>query len=80
MRREDLGRQSDGPPTLEDALRVPDLDDGEVVRSLWDDLVIEDGARDRAPDRVARPDPHPDPRCRHLLPWPRRPSPPSRHP
>lgn len=44
MRRDDLGRLPDtdpGPPTLEDALRVPDLEDGDLVRSLWDDLADE---------------------------------------
>lgn len=41
MRREDLGQVTDGPPTLEEALRVPDLEDGELVRTLWDDLAIE---------------------------------------
>ena len=38
MRREDLGRTTDDPPTLEDALRVPDLEDEELIKSLWDDL------------------------------------------
>ena len=45
MRREDLGALDDtgreGPSTLEDALRVPDLEDGDTVRSLWDDLAAE---------------------------------------
>ncbi len=45
MRREDLGELDDTgpepPSTLEDALRVPDLEDGETVRSLWDDLAAE---------------------------------------
>ena len=41
MRREDLGHPTDGPPTLEDALRVPDLEDGELVQTLWDDLATE---------------------------------------
>lgn len=45
MRREDLGELDDtaleAPSTLEDALRVPDLEDGETVRSLWDDLAAE---------------------------------------
>ena len=51
MRREDLERISgpDGdapggaaaPPTLEAALRVPDLDDDDLAQSLWDDLVSE---------------------------------------
>ena len=45
MRREDLGELDDAgleaPSTLEDALRVPDLENGEAVRSLWDDLASE---------------------------------------
>jgi hypothetical protein len=41
MRREDLGEVTEGPPTLEDALRVPDLNDGDLVRNLWDDLAAE---------------------------------------
>lgn len=41
MRREDLGDTTDGPPTLEDALRVPDLEDEELVKTLWDDLATE---------------------------------------
>jgi S1-C subfamily serine protease len=40
MRREDLG-EAVGPPTLEEALRVPDLDDGDLVRTLWDELATE---------------------------------------
>ncbi len=45
MRREDLGPPDDmdieAPSTLEDALRVPDLEDGHTVRSLWDGLATE---------------------------------------
>lgn len=45
MRREDLGAVDDAgvdaPSSLEDALRVPDLEDGDTVRSLWDDLAAE---------------------------------------
>lgn len=45
MRREELGELDDtgleAPSSLEDALRVPDLEDGETVRSLWDDLAAE---------------------------------------
>jgi len=45
MRREDLGELDDTglepPSTLEDALRLPDLENGETVRSLWDDLAAE---------------------------------------
>lgn len=39
MRREDLGgRPAERAPSLDEALRVPDLDDVDVVRTLWDDL------------------------------------------
>jgi S1-C subfamily serine protease len=39
MRREDLGpTAADGPPTLEEALRLPDLGPVEDVRALWDGL------------------------------------------
>ncbi|HYF45192.1 MAG TPA: serine protease [Acidimicrobiales bacterium] len=41
MRRDDLGALTDGPSTLEEALRVPDLDDRATVRGLWDDLAGE---------------------------------------
>ncbi|HEY5887240.1 MAG TPA: hypothetical protein VIT24_05895, partial [Acidimicrobiales bacterium] len=41
MRREDLGDTTDDPPTLEDALRVPDFEDEEQVRSLWNGLAGE---------------------------------------
>lgn len=52
MRREDLA--TEGPETLEDALRVPDLDDHEVVRSLWDDLAGEP-APEPAPEDLPAP-------------------------
>ena len=48
---------TDAPPTLEEALRVPDLDDGEVVRSIWDDLAGEAPVIERpveVPDRARR--------------------------
>ena len=41
MRREDREGVTDGPRTLEDALRLPDLEDGELVRTRWDDLATE---------------------------------------
>lgn len=45
MRRDDLGQREDmgleAPSTLEEALRVPDLESGGAVRSLWDDLAAE---------------------------------------
>ena len=41
MRREDLGATTDDPPTLEDALRVPDLEDEELIKTLWDGLATE---------------------------------------
>jgi S1-C subfamily serine protease len=49
MRRDDLGHPGDvgvgewpeGPSTLDDALRVPDLENADLVRSLWDDLADE---------------------------------------
>ncbi len=45
MRREDPGeveaRGLEAPPSLEEALRMPDLENGETVRSLWDDLASE---------------------------------------
>ena len=45
MRREDLSGgpdpAADAPPTLAEALRVLDLEDNEVVRTMWDDLATE---------------------------------------
>ena len=41
MRREDLGATTDDPPTLADALRVPDLEDEDLIQTLWDDLATE---------------------------------------
>ncbi len=41
MRRDDQREVTTPPQTLEEALRVPDLDDEEVVQALWDGLAIE---------------------------------------
>ena len=79
MRREDLGEvtggpdpSTDAPPTLEEALRVLDLEDNEVVRTMWDDLATEASVVEApvAPvvppvtpvaDPVVEPAPDPDP-------------------
>jgi Trypsin-like peptidase domain len=67
---------TDAPPTLEEALRVPDLDDGEVVRSIWDDLAGEAPVIERpvdvpaapviAPEPADEPDPDAEPEPRPL--------------
>ncbi len=59
MRREDLGSLDDtdieAPSTLEDALRVPDLEDDDTVRSLWDGLATEAGVVEDPVDATAAP-------------------------
>jgi S1-C subfamily serine protease len=66
MRRDDLGvgervvgEPTTAPPTLDDALRVPDLEDADLVRSLWDDLATEaavvEPAAPWAPSAVVAP-------------------------
>jgi hypothetical protein len=64
MRREDLDDRTGGPPTLEDALRVPDLDADDLVRNLWDDLAGEAPVIERpveAPQPAVVPAPAPGP-------------------
>jgi S1-C subfamily serine protease len=56
MRRDDLSppvERVDGPTTLDDALRVPNLDDADVVRTLWDDLAAEVSVIEQDPPRVS---------------------------
>lgn len=68
MRRDDLGSTTEGgPPTLEEALRLPDLDDDESVRALWDGLVVE--TPPAVPVPVVAPVTDPDP-----VPTPARPT------
>src|SRR5262245_292752 len=49
MRREDLGQAPDeAASTLDEALQMPDLDDVEVVRTMWDDLATSTMAAEAA--------------------------------
>lgn len=64
MRREDLGPIDDtdieGPSTLEDALRVPDLEDDDTMRSLWDGLATEVAEVEDPVDAIDAPGPGTD--------------------
>ncbi len=62
MRRDDLGAPTDeGPPTLEEALRFPDLDDDDSVRALWDGLAGTEATPELAPAAEPEPVPVPEP-------------------
>jgi hypothetical protein len=64
MRRDDLGPPEDmdieAPSTLEAALRVPDFEDGDTVRSLWDGLAAEAAVVEDPVDSTDAPGPETD--------------------